>query len=375
MARAPVDWSSALFLSGYHFALAVSLPWLVASQGWSWGWFSLSFVLVYLTGLSITGGYHRLFSHRAYQAHPAVEIVFLVFGTLACQGSAITWSYDHRRHHAHVDEDLDPYSASKGFLFSHFLWMMRKRHAVEPNLVQDLFRRPWLRFQHAYYPVLFALGNLTLSLLLGWTTGQYAEAFVYGFLLRLFLLHHFTWFINSLAHKWGTQNYSREHSAVDNFILSLLTFGEGYHNYHHTFSQDYRNGIKWYHFDPTKWLIWALERAGLAYGLRRAPESVVWRTLIQQHREVMLANLSRWQSQQKEQLVQRLDQAASQLQERLAALTATLEAYRQAKRAQHQILRGQLKAELARLRAEARLGWRIWNTTLRELKRVTAAAH
>lgn len=375
MARAPIDWSSALFLSGYHVALALVLPWWIASQGWSWAWFGFSFLLVYLTGLSITGGYHRLFSHRAYQAHPAVEIAFLIFGTLACQGSAITWSYDHRRHHAHVDEEQDPYSASKGFLFSHFLWMMRKRPPVEPSKVQDLLRRPWLRFQHAHYPVLFAIGNLALSLLLGWITGQYAEAFIYGFLLRLFLLHHFTWFINSLAHQWGTQHYSREHSAVDNFILSLLTFGEGYHNYHHTFAQDYRNGIKWYHFDPTKWLIWALERAGLAYGLRRAPESVIWRTLIQQHREVMLASLSRWQSQQREQLVQRLDQAAAQLQERLAALNATLEAYRQAKRAQHQALKAQLKAELVRLRTEARLGWRLWNTTLRELKRVSAAAH
>jgi stearoyl-CoA desaturase (delta-9 desaturase) len=374
MARTPIDWPTALFLSGYHLALAIALPLLIVQQGWSWAWFALCFTFVYLTGLSITGGYHRLFSHRAYQAHPAVEAMFLLFGTLACQGSAITWSYDHRIHHAHVDEDHDPYSASKGFWFSHILWMLRKRRPVEPNVVQDLLRRPLISFQHRHYPLLLAVGNLMVMLTLGWLSDNYFAAFVYGFLLRVFLLHHFTWFINSLAHKWGTQNYSQEHSAVDNFILSLLTFGEGYHNYHHTFAQDYRNGIKWYHFDPTKWLIWSLERCGLAFGLRRAPESVIWRTLIDQHRRVILDKINGWQAAQRESIVAKLDQASAQLQDRMTALAKTVEEYRQAKAERSRELKKQLQKEISRVRRECRLCWRQWRMTLREIEQHRAVA-
>jgi stearoyl-CoA desaturase (delta-9 desaturase) len=368
MVTRPIDWPSALFLCGYHFVLAAVLPLLLLERGWSWSWFALCFALVYATGLSITAGYHRLFAHRAYQAHPLVEMILVAFGTLACQGSAITWSFDHRKHHTHVDEEEDPYSASKGFWFSHFLWMMRKRAPVQPSMVQDLLRRPWLRLQHQHYPLALAVSNLALIALLGLATGQWLEAVVYGFLLRLFLLHHFTWFINSLAHKWGTQHYSQEHSAVDNFILSLLTFGEGYHNYHHTFAQDYRNGIKWYHFDPTKWLIWSLERMGLAYGLRRAPDSVIWRTLIEQHRDAILKKVAHWQAQQRDAFVSRLDQASHTLQERIGRLCSTLEAYREAKQQRRAEIRLQLKQELARMRAEVREGWRIWRSTLREIE-------
>jgi len=368
MTQRPIDWPTVIFLGGYHLALIILLPYTLAVRGFDSGWLCISIALMYASGISITAGYHRLFSHRAYQAHPAIEALFVMLGTLACQGSVITWSCDHRKHHAHVDEEDDPYSASKGFWFSHFLWLVRRRPPVEPKLVTDLFKRPLLHNQHSYYPVWLAATNITLVALLAWWKQDWLSAVTYGLCLRLFMLHHFTWFINSLAHKWGTQNYSREHSAVDNFILSLLTFGEGYHNYHHTFSQDYRNGIKWYHFDPTKWLIWSLSKIKLAYNLRRVSESVVWRRLIDQHKAYLFERVSAALIPQREQLLQHVEATAHSLKEHIHGYVKTAQAYRLAQAGKQQRCKEQLRAELKVLRQKLRHSWQDWRNSIQEIE-------
>jgi len=127
-------------------------------------------------------------------------------------------------------------------------------------------------FQHGFYVPLTVAINVVLPLGLGWAVGDMWGVFLLGGLLRLVVNHHFTWFINSLAHMWGTQPYTDENTARDNPLLAFLTYGEGYHNFHHIFQNDYRNGVRWWHFDPTKWLIAAMSWVGLASNLKRVPD-------------------------------------------------------------------------------------------------------
>tara|TARA_Y100000310_G_scaffold8172_1_gene8799 strand:+ start:1148 stop:2158 length:1011 start_codon:yes stop_codon:yes gene_type:complete len=217
-------------------------------------------VAVLLSELGISAGYHRLYSHRAYKTNKIVELFLMVFGTLGTQGSVIKWSHDHRVHHKYVDTDRDPYSIKKGFWYAHIFWIFEKDKPIDKKIVADLMRNKLLIFQQKYYGVLLVLFNVIIVMSFGFIFKDFFGAFVFGVLIRTFFIHHLTWFINSLAHTWGSKVYSKEHTAVNNYVLSILTFGEGYHNYHHTFPSDYRNGVKWYHFDPSKWLIWTLSR-------------------------------------------------------------------------------------------------------------------
>ncbi|MFI5334471.1 MAG: acyl-CoA desaturase [Chlamydiales bacterium] len=247
-----------------------------------------SSILMYITGLSVTAGYHRLYSHTSYKIHPVLEGILLFFATMATQGSALRWSFEHRLHHAFVDTDRDPYSIKKGFWYAHFFWLIEKPKEIDPKVVADLMKNPLIRFQHRFYPILMLLTNLLATLVVGWCFGSYLDAFLFSWFTRLFFLHHFTWFINSLAHTWGARTYCQELSAVDNYVIALLTFGEGYHNYHHTFANDYRNGIRWYHFDPTKWLIWTFSKLRLAYNLRKNPRYFIEEKLLLETKQILL---------------------------------------------------------------------------------------
>ena len=136
--------------------------------------------------------------------------------------------------------------------------------------VRDLERDPLVRYQHRFYLPLTLAMNIGLPLLLGWASGDVIGTFLLAGILRLVVSHHVTFFINSLAHMWGTQPYSEDNTARDNPLIAVLTYGEGYHNFHHTFPYDYRNGVKPWQFDPTKWCIWLLHKVNLVAELRRA---------------------------------------------------------------------------------------------------------
>lgn len=262
-------WVAGLFLGGYHLALFILAPLFIIKFGMpSLGVMISTFIFFVLSGLSITGGYHRYFAHKSYKTNPVIEFFLLFFGALAVQGSALRWAFDHRLHHAHVDTDDDPYSINRGFWYAHFIWFFDRPIDINPKLAQDLLRNKRVAFQHKYYGTYALVANLFVIVLVGLLFHNFLSAFIFAGLFRLFLLHHFTWFINSLAHTWGAKTYSKEHTAVDNYIISLVTFGEGYHNYHHTFCSDYRNGVRWFHFDPTKWMIWTLNKLGLASDLK-----------------------------------------------------------------------------------------------------------
>lgn len=233
-------------------------------------------VLIYFSGMSITAGYHRLWSHKAYQANIFVRVVLAIGGAMSLQNSILHWCSDHRIHHKHVDDnEHDPYSAKKGFWYSHIGWMLREyqiQRYDDYSNCRDLQKDPVVMWQHNHYLKIMLSANFGLPILLGWMNGDVWGMLLLAGVFRLVVVHHVTFFINSLAHIWGKQPYTDKNTARDNDILAFFTFGEGYHNFHHIFEYDYRNGIKWWQFDPTKWLIKGLSVIGLASNLRRCPE-------------------------------------------------------------------------------------------------------
>jgi stearoyl-CoA desaturase (Delta-9 desaturase) len=271
-----------MFVVTLGLALTV-VPWYGLTHGYSAAaWIGFA-VLLSVTELSITCGYHRLFSHATYQAHPALKVIFLLFGAMALQNSALVWSASHRVHHRFIDDpERDPYCARRGFWFSHIGWMLRNYPSGDPDLryVRELQSDPLVAFQHRHYLAL-ALGmNLGLPILMGWAIGDIIGTALLAGVLRLVISHHLTFCINSLAHIIGVRPYTTENTARDNGVVALLTFGEGYHNFHHMFAHDYRNGVRWWQWDPSKWLISALQWAGLAKNLKRVPWFKIQRAML-----------------------------------------------------------------------------------------------
>lgn len=254
----------------------VGVPYWAMTQGFDTTEIVTTLVLFYATGMSITAGYHRLWSHKTYDAHPVVKVVLAIGGAMALQNSILHWSSDHRVHHRHVDEDdKDPYSAGKGLWFSHIGWMLREyqSHRYDDySNCKDLQKDKVVMWQHEHYLPIVLIANFGLTGFLGWLNGDIFSMILLAGVFRLVAVHHVTFFINSLAHYWGSQPYTDTNSARDNGILAFFTFGEGYHNFHHIFEYDYRNGIRWYQFDPTKWLIKGLSFVGLTKNLRTCPE-------------------------------------------------------------------------------------------------------
>ena len=336
------NWGPVLFIAGYHLLILLLLPVYLMFFNPSWGILTASFVMLYLTGLSVTAGYHRLYSHTTYKANSILEYVLLFFGTMATQGSVIRWSFDHRYHHAFVDTERDPYSIKKGFWYAHFGWILEKPKPIEDKVVSDLLRKPVLRFQHRYYSSLMFLTNAMSTVFIGWCCSDYFGAFVFVWLVRLFFLHHFTWFINSLAHTWGARTFCQELSAVDNFLISLVTFGEGYHNYHHAFSYDYRNGVRWYHFDPAKWLIWTLSKIGLAYKLKKNHRYFIEEQLLLDKKKLLLSKIQTSFDAHKEIQKEKITKLSESVLAKLAHLKKLVENY--------QTLKKEKKVEKERLK-------------------------
>ena len=269
--KPPLRWTPLLALSIPAVIALTIVPWYGFTYGYDkfeWLWF---IILLSFCELSITAGYHRLWSHKAYKAHPVLRFIFALGGACALQNDCLTWAADHRRHHLHVDDnEKDPYSAGLGFWYSHFGWMIRDYESTREDLgnVKDLLKDPILVWQRKYYLPLMLIMNIAVPLAIGYYHGDiWGSLLLVGF-FRLVLSQHFTYLINSAAHIWGSKDYDPKQTACDNAFIALFTYGEGYHNYHHTFAWDYRNGIKWYHYDPTKWLIKSCSWLGLSSDLR-----------------------------------------------------------------------------------------------------------
>jgi stearoyl-CoA desaturase (delta-9 desaturase) len=198
------------------------------------------------------------------------------------QGSIRWWGRKHRIHHRHVDTDKDPYNATRGFWYSHMGWMIMKqdpRHLGQVTDMQDFEDNQCVVFQNKYYlPIAIFSGVILPTLIAGFGWGDWFGGYFYAACAKIFFCHHSTFFINSLAHSdflAALQPYGDSTTAHDSILCSFLTFGEGYHNFHHEFPGDYRNAIRWYQYDPTKWAILGLEAIGLAYNLNRLHETVI----------------------------------------------------------------------------------------------------
>ncbi len=271
--KPPLIWLTTLVFTITFLVSVIGVPWYGLTHGFSTTLVVAMIATIGFAGISITAGYHRLWAHKTYDAHWSLRILFALGGALAVQNSALHWSSDHREHHKHVDDnDKDPYSAKRGFWYSHIGWMLREyqasRYSNYDNC-KDLQNDPIVMWQHRNYLTLTLLTTFGWPIVLGLMVGDIWGAILLVGFARLVINHHTTFFINSLAHMWGKQTYTDRNTARDNGWLAFLTFGEGYHNYHHIFSADYRNGIRWWHYDPTKWLIRSCSWLGLTSNLKR----------------------------------------------------------------------------------------------------------
>lgn len=268
-----VDWTNLVFVVLVHLLAAFAVVYLAVFH-FSWWTVGFGFLWATLCGLSVTGGYHRLFAHSAYKASWPLRAFYLAFGAASVQNSALAWCADHRAHHAHTDSDEDPYNITRGFWWAHIGWVLfRQPRPKGFDRCRDLQGDRLVRFQHRFYVPLAAAFGLLIPMAIGASWGDAIGAGLVAGFLRLALQWHATFSINSLTHSLGSQPFGNRTSARDSFWVALLTLGEGYHNFHHRFQIDYRNGVRWYHFDPTKWWVWTCARFRLARNLRRVPKA------------------------------------------------------------------------------------------------------
>lgn len=195
------------------------------------------------------------------------------------QGSIKWWSRGHRAHHRYTDTDLDPYSAQRGFLWSHVGWMIVKPRRKQGFAdVSDLQNSEVVRWQHRWYiPLIFGMGFVFPTLVAGLLWGDLRGGFFFAGAARLLFVHHSTFCVNSLAHWLGETPFDDKHTPRNHWLTALATIGEGYHNFHHEFPQDFRNAIQWYQYDPTKWFIYSMFRLGLASQLKTFPDNEIKR--------------------------------------------------------------------------------------------------
>jgi stearoyl-CoA desaturase (delta-9 desaturase) len=265
--------------------LGVVLPFLGLAAAvfcvWGWGFSSVHLGLLagmYLTtAVGVTVGYHRLFTHRAFETTRPVRFVLAVLGSMAVEGPLLKWVAMHRRHHQHSDSAGDPHSPHHhgeglrgliaGAWHAHVGWLFDRDPEDLPRYVGDLQSDPLLRRVSRSWTVWSALG-LALPAVLGglitWTWTGVLLGFIWGGLVRIFLVHHVTWSVNSVCHLWGTRPFNSHDESRNNPIFGVIGLGEGWHNNHHAFPTSARHGLRWWEFDASYWIIRGLELCGLA---------------------------------------------------------------------------------------------------------------
>ncbi|KAJ3144478.1 hypothetical protein HDU89_008215 [Geranomyces variabilis] len=275
-----IDWMGATLLTATPLMCVYSLFYVPLC----WKTAVWSVIYYYITGLAITAGYHRLWSHRSYEATRPYEWWMAITGAGAVQGSIKWWSRNHRAHHRWTDTDADPYSAHKGFWHSHILWMIFKEDNKKLGKVDvsDLNKDPVVAWQHRnFVPLMLFMGFLFPTLVAGLGWGDWRGGYFWAGTTRLTFVHHATFCVNSLAHWLGEHTFDDRHTPRDHFFTALATMGEGYHNFHHEFPSDFRNAIRFWQYDPTKWLIWFASCFGLTYNLNKFPDNEIQKGRLQ----------------------------------------------------------------------------------------------
>lgn len=268
-------WVGIIFFIVLHLIGVVGTPlylWRYGATPAEWTLFIAYFLL---TNLSITVGYHRLFAHITYKANPIVRFLLLFFGAATFEQSALKWASQHRQHHQFTDTDRDPYNIKRGFWYAHMNWILLYKHRVNYDNVPDLQKSKLVMNQHHLYSLWSVGAGILLPMLIGFWIGHPLGAFIMAVNLRIVLVMHSAFFINSWAHMFGTQEFGHRVSARDNWLGVILTNGEGYHNFHHRFPNDYRNGYHWYDWDPSKWVIYLLSKVGLTSDLKKTPPLMI----------------------------------------------------------------------------------------------------
>lgn len=351
------------FLAGTLAAAVLAVPLRLALGGFHAAEWITCAAMVFAIGTAISAGYHRLFSHRAFKASAPVRFLLLVLGAASFENSALKWASDHRIHHHQVDDlEKDPYAIGKGFWYAHWTWVMESKE-LPLSGVADLEHDPMVRWQHRNH---FLIGAVVASLPLwiGLALGDFWGFAIIAVLLRIVVTHHTTFLINSAAHFFGSRPYSEASSARDNWVLAPLTYGEGYHNFHHTWQWDYRNGHRWYHWDSTKWILNGLSWTGLVGGFRRVPGAAIERARLEVEALKLGRRLDGTAPAVAHPLQERLVHARLQLDLSLAALHECregLKAKREAWRAEWKVkglARQARKAERAEAWRQARAEWK-----------------
>ena len=247
-----------------------------------WSDLAVLAIMYVIAGLGVTVGYHRLLTHRSFQTFKPVEYLFATLGSMAVQGPVIAWVADHRKHHAHTDEEGDPHSphvghgdgikgALYGLWYAHMGWLFDSHGRAEgKQYARDLVEDRGMRFINRNFLGIVLLGLLIpagLGYLIDGTLKGALTGLLWGGLVRIFMLHHVTWSINSVCHFFGRRRFAIEDHSTNVFWLALPSFGESWHHNHHAFPRSAVHGLKWWEVDPSGWIIRGMKRTGLAWNV------------------------------------------------------------------------------------------------------------
>lgn len=353
-----INWKNTIFLILTPLIGIGGVVGLAVNHQIHWATVLLGLVWLAATGLTITAGYHRLFAHQTYQAKPIVRWLFLLFGAAAFQGSVLEWCTDHRNHHRYTDTDKDPYNIHRGFWYAHIGWLfLLDTSQRNYSNVEDLNADPWIRRQHRFFTLVSLLMGFGIPMLIAGCWGDALGGLIIVGALRTAINHHFTFCINSVCHLWGKRKYSNEQTARDNWVTALFTYGEGFHNFHHQFPIDYRNGIRAYHYDPSKWLIRGLNFIGLASDLKKVGISHLTRYRLKTEEQLLLMKFK----QRSEAVIHYVNEHLNPLRNRILQTLSRIEAMEKDRkikeyREQLQLAQQELKQSLI-----------VWSRLTREL--------
>ncbi len=342
-----IIWLNLVFFAVTTLAALIGCPWYLAHYDLSTLDTGLFLFYVAATGMGITAGYHRLFAHTTYKANGLIRFLFLFFGAAAFEQSALRWSSQHRDHHRYVDTDRDPYSIKKGFWYAHIGWLVFWKHPFHFENALDLQKDPMIMHQDRYYGVWAVTAGILTPVLIGACFGQALSAFLFAVCLRLTFVYHATFCINSVCHMFGKATYDVDATAKDHWLVALITFGEGYHNFHHKFPVDYRNGVRWFDFDPSKWLIRIISHLGMAWDLKRTSRFRILEARLAG--ENLSTRHSLTNSGANSLMVKPLEQLALQH----ARVCETLAHWEEAVRSYRALVRGQMAAHSEELKTAA----------------------
>jgi stearoyl-CoA desaturase (Delta-9 desaturase) len=265
------------------FLIAVATLWGRGISGVDFGIMLGAYVI---TGLGVTVGYHRLLTHRSFETSRGVRLFLAIAGSMSVEGSVLSWVAAHRRHHAYSDKEGDPHSPHldegeglkgvlRGLWHAHMGWLFSPDKSSPERWAPDLYKDESMRAIDRRFPlwvlISFAAPAL-MGLLITRSLWGGITAFLWGSLVRIFMLHHVTWSINSICHFYGQRPFQTTDYSTNNWLLSLISFGESWHNNHHAFPTSAVHGIGRWQFDLSAFFIGALEKLGLARNVKRVSE-------------------------------------------------------------------------------------------------------